>query len=46
MFSGFHENEKTGKVYDARHVGIGKFDSAFGVKFVSHDFLQISAIEN
>jgi hypothetical protein len=37
MLRSFHENKKTGKVNDARHVGIGEFDSAFCVVFGWHE---------
>jgi hypothetical protein len=36
MLGGFHKNKKTGKVHNARHVGVGKLDVALGVKFKRH----------
>jgi len=36
MLGSFHENKKTGKMHDARHIGVSEFDAALGVKFVGH----------
>jgi len=36
MLGGFHENKKAGKMHNARHVRVGKLDTALGVKFGRH----------
>jgi hypothetical protein len=38
VLGGFHKNKEAGKVYDARHVGVSKFDSALGAEFRRHGF--------